>query len=66
MHFELALISEQVLAVVGGSVALSATRGGLWSVMFIGRGRPFLARLTAISQREMDGKKAIQISRLRT
>ena len=47
MHFELALIGEEVLAVAGGTIALiGATGGRLRSVVLIWGGRPFLARLS--------------------
>ena len=47
VHFELALIREEVLAVAGSAIALIGAAGcRLWSMVFIWGGRPFLARLS--------------------
>ena len=46
MHFEMALIGEEVLSVAHGAVrVVGARRGRLWTVVFIRSRRPFLARL---------------------
>ena len=47
VHFELALVREQVLTIAGSAVALvSATGGRLRPMMLIRCWRPFLARLS--------------------
>jgi len=47
VHLELALVAEEVLAVARGPIALiGATACRLRSMVLVGGGRPFLARLS--------------------